>query len=446
MQRLSIPQELIDFHVEMKTSISTQFGPLTCMRLTGEPGTYDDNSDYNLAVIYSQYNLNGAAVMVSGDDSCIDGVHSETVGWPLVKDLLHLRFKTEITSYPLFCGYYVGCEGVVRSPLSLFTKLAIAVDDQSIDDKKLSYLTEFSVGHSLGQEMWNLIPVEQVCYQSAVFDFFCRHCSPQEKMLLKLGEVDQSILDRLSSTASWVSKPLYSMLSSAARWAILKARKTPSYVEDPQVTQLQGELLQSFQLAPNSTHFSGGFMDKVSDSQSTILSKPRLLPEAPGASAPSTIQPFQFEVLTVSDTAATASILIANNVLLNQFVGNYRLAKLLELELVMYTSSAAMNSPVTVSAIWVPANSTTVFSDILNTYGGQSLTLGGPMNLGLSHIVPADLTMLNPVIRDSVDYRDTPKLLISTATAATATSPLGRLVVRGKVHLSNPLLNPVASS
>ena len=174
--------------------------------------------------------------------------------------------------------------------------------------------------------------------------------------------------------------------------------------------------------------------------------KPRLLPEAPGASSPSTIQPFQFEVLTVSATAATASILIANNVLLNQFVGNYRLAKLLELELVMYTSSAAMASPVTVAAIWVPANSTTVFSDILNTYGGQSLTLGGPMNLGLSHVIPADLSMLNPVIRDSVDYRDTPKLLISTAAAATATTPLGRLVVRGKVHLSNPLLNPVASS
>ena len=118
MQRLCIPQELIDFHVEMKTSISTQFGPLTCMRLTGEPGTYDDNSDYNLAVIYSQYNLNGAAVMVSGDDSCIDGVHSETVGWPIVTDLLHLRFKTEVTSYPLFVGIMLAVK-VLLDPLFL---------------------------------------------------------------------------------------------------------------------------------------------------------------------------------------------------------------------------------------------------------------------------------------------------------------------------------------
>lgn len=72
MRRLNIPEHLVRLHVWLKTNITTQFGPLTCMRLTGEPGTYDDNSDYNLAVLFARYDItNKHTVFVSGDDSAI---------------------------------------------------------------------------------------------------------------------------------------------------------------------------------------------------------------------------------------------------------------------------------------------------------------------------------------------------------------------------------------
>lgn len=65
MLRVSIPHSLIDLHRSIKTNIRSQFGPLTCTRLTGESGTYDDNTDYNVVIIYSEHIVTNEAVFVS---------------------------------------------------------------------------------------------------------------------------------------------------------------------------------------------------------------------------------------------------------------------------------------------------------------------------------------------------------------------------------------------
>nr|UNZ11799.1 polyprotein [Inya insect-associated virus] len=247
MKRLNIPPLLIDLHIALKTHVTTQFGPLTCMRLTGEPGTYDDNTDYNLAVINLQYHIQHHPVMVSGDDSVIFGSPPQRSSWPSILPLLHLRFKTEHTAYPLFCGYYVGPSGAIRNPLALFAKLMICVDDQTLPDKKISYLTEFSVGHSLGDSLWSLLPPHLVPYQSAVFDFMCRHCTPTEKLILQPGAVPDSLLDQIASLARWASRPLYALLSSKARRALVSRSSLPSFPEDPDVSLLESELLPFFQ-------------------------------------------------------------------------------------------------------------------------------------------------------------------------------------------------------
>lgn len=153
MQRLCIPEELIKMHIELKTSIESQFGPLTCMRLTGESGTYEDNTDYNLAIIYSEYDIVDEAVFASGDDSLISPLPNTNSLWPSIEPLLHVGFKKEHTTEGLFCGYYLGADGAVRAPRALFAKICAAVSDSSITDKMASYLTEFNVGHSLGQSM-----------------------------------------------------------------------------------------------------------------------------------------------------------------------------------------------------------------------------------------------------------------------------------------------------
>nr|ANV22095.1 replicase polyprotein [Grapevine Red Globe virus] len=219
MLRVSIPQPLIDLHVHLKTNVDTQLGPLTSMRLTGEPGTYDDNSDYNLAVTASKFILDPEvhSVLISGDDLDISPPPPLRPTWPILEEMLSLRFKTEVSRYGLFCGYYLGPAGAVRSPLALFAKLIIAVDDGSIEDKKASYLSEFAVGHSLGQDMWTLLPENQVPYQSANFDFFCRNCPPSWKLALRIGSPDLSFLDSLNLATTHLTSATFAMLSFAAR-------------------------------------------------------------------------------------------------------------------------------------------------------------------------------------------------------------------------------------
>ncbi|UWS64431.1 polyprotein [Sea buckthorn marafivirus] len=246
MQRLSIPTHLIDLHVHLKCNVSTQFGPLTCMRLTGEPGTYDDNSDYNLAVICLQYALGTTPVMISGDDSLIDSLPPPRDNWPALSNLLALRFKTEFDRYSLFCGYFVGPAGAIRAPRALFAKLAIAVDDGSIRDKMESYLSEFVVGHSIGDSFWTLLPLPQIPYQSACFDFFCRNAPPHLKVAFRIGEIPLSVLEVIFENIKWASHATYSMLSSAARFAVVKFRQSRSFPEDPEVSKLQGHLRDFF--------------------------------------------------------------------------------------------------------------------------------------------------------------------------------------------------------
>jgi hypothetical protein len=215
------------------------------MRLTGEPGTYDDNSDYNLAVIFSQYSITSQAIMISGDDSVINGTPPVHPNWVNIKPLLHLRFKTEQVPHPLFCGYYVSQLGACRDPRALFAKLMICVDDQSFSDKVLSYISEFSIGHLLGDSLLQSLPPHLIIYQTAVHDFFCRHCTPSQKKMLSIDPIPESQLLFLLKKVKWASSQFFSQLPQKAREFLISKSQLSSFHNDPKVSQLESELLTS---------------------------------------------------------------------------------------------------------------------------------------------------------------------------------------------------------
>ncbi|AAW88520.1 polyprotein [Scrophularia mottle virus] len=256
MQRVSIPQHLIDLHIFLKTNVSTQFGPLTCMRLTGEPGTYDDNTDYNLSVIFSQYAISSHPIMVSGDDSVICGSPLERSNWPQIKSLLHLRFKTEFTSLPLFCGYYVGEAGCCRNPFALFAKLMISYDKGNLQETLPSYLYEFSIGHKLGDLVLSLFPSQLIQYYSACFDLFCRKCPPSQKIILSFEPIPESFFLRLLNGSKWVSKTLFSDLPSSLLELMIGFSRLQSSHSDPKVQYLESELLHTFNHGGSQTNQS----------------------------------------------------------------------------------------------------------------------------------------------------------------------------------------------
>lgn len=195
MHRVSIPEELINFHIHLKLNLTCQFGRLQPMRFTGEPGTYDDNSDFNLAILNLEFNILNHPVLISGDDSFINGYPKRRPNWLLIKPMFkHLTWKQVTSNYGEFCGYYVSKYGIVRAPKPLLVKLALSKSKSELHLTLPSYLTEFGIGHRLGDSMWLVLPPEQVLYQSALFDFFCRHAPPSLKLLLSLNEPNYDVL------------------------------------------------------------------------------------------------------------------------------------------------------------------------------------------------------------------------------------------------------------
>lgn len=227
MQKFGIPEEFQHFHKFLKMNLYCQFGRLAPMRFTGEPGTYDDNTDYNLAVLALEYDLTGVPLLVSGDDSLLAWEPPTKPTWVNILPLFdRLTWKKERSLYGEFCGFYVSSCGAVRAPRPMLAKLALSKARDELHLTLPSYLSEFVVGHSLGDNMWLALPPSEILYQSAVFDFFCRHASPELKVALKQGEVPP---DLLLKTGGNVSRLTFADMNAAQRWAYIKL-KHPSYL------------------------------------------------------------------------------------------------------------------------------------------------------------------------------------------------------------------------
>lgn len=222
MQRVSIPNRLIQLHVFIKTRIECQYGGLTSMRLTGEPGTYDDNTDYNIAISNLRYNIRELGGLFSGDDSAFPSILAERTTWgDNSRYFSKLAFKTETGRYATFCGYYVGAQGAVRCPRPLVLKLMMAKDNGTLPDKLASYVAEFSVGHALGEDLWRLLPIEEVPYQSGAFDFICRHAPREMKVALHIGTIPDDVIAQWPYT---LTRPLFAMLNRSQRIQYLKTK------------------------------------------------------------------------------------------------------------------------------------------------------------------------------------------------------------------------------
>nr|QCC30253.1 polymerase [Marafivirus pruni] len=475
MERLSIPESLIELHVHLKTNVSTQFGPLTCMRLTGEPGTYDDNTDYNISVIYTEYAADSVPLMVSGDDSLLDFEPPTLPTWAAIQPLLALRFKKERSLYPTFCGFNVGRAGALRAPRTLFAKIAIAVDDGSIEDKLASYLTEFSVGHSLGDELWKLLPIDSVPFQSACFDFFCRKASPAQKLVLKIGEIPLELLEAAFEDAPWASHAVWALLRGASKSKIIAARKTRPMPEASDVSLHQGKLPYMFQgltthplmtlsgaaspanlaflvssAVPDLEPMSNAQTPAVGprpDSDVRVDRQPLLPAPNPGPPAPlpsknpDVTVPFQWVISDFDGTDVVHSTLgLSASSTLKKVTAYFRYAAIQSVEALIIADAAAISKPIPVSLVWTINTLTPDSGKELDYFGGQRIVAGGPVSLATRNVIPADLTRLTPIIKDRVSYSDTPRLTWTAQKVAGGAkgTTLCSLVIVGTILLSAP--------
>nr|AEX10524.1 coat protein [Cassia yellow mosaic-associated virus] len=175
--------------------------------------------------------------------------------------------------------------------------------------------------------------------------------------------------------------------------------------------------------------------------QPPINTKSDVLPLQSGSPPPTISLPFQVLIASLGTKDVSDSISIAANAAISALSSCFRHATLSSLRATIHPSAIAVSNPTTVSLVWVPANSTATPSQILNVFGGQTFCVGGAMQSTTPIDVPCNLSNVNPILKSSVTFSDTPKLLLESKTLASPpTSPTCTVTISGFVQLHSPLL------
>lgn len=151
--------------------------------------------------------------------------------------------------------------------------------------------------------------------------------------------------------------------------------------------------------------------------------------------------PFQFQATTFGSAETAAQVSLSSHSSITKLASLYRHAQLVECHAVITPTALAIANPLTINIVWVTDNSTAKPTEILNVYGGSSFTFGGAITTTKPIVLPLPMHSINPMLKDSVLYTDTPKLLAYSAAPATVSkSPTATIQIYGKLRLSSPLL------
>lgn len=113
-----------------------------------------------------------------------------------------------------------------------------------------------------------------------------------------------------------------------------------------------------------------------------------------------------------------------------------RLCTLTSLELICFPIAEAASTAFTFECIWTPADLIPTAGNLMTFTGASRFSVGGPQNFGNVSVI-ANLKDVNPTIRSSVAFVDTPRISVSTLAAAKSVY-LCDFYVRGAIHVAFP--------
>lgn len=147
----SIPELYLDWKLGI---VSNLIGPKQSGRDTGEPGTYDFNTYYGLALVWLMYRpRRGTPLAVGGDDMALNDVRGLTGRWLRMRSSYGVIAKVEHTDRPEFCGYYLTAWGCYKNPSILALKLRwhqIKGDEEAV---AVSYAAEAHTAYAFGDRL-----------------------------------------------------------------------------------------------------------------------------------------------------------------------------------------------------------------------------------------------------------------------------------------------------
>lgn len=173
--------DLVSLYYFIKTHMFTQLGTSGIMRFTGEFGTYDFNTWYNIAYMAFRFQLDRDSPPLgccfSGDDSLFFFLLSERPDWPLYSRSFSLVGKFFFSESKDFCGWWLLPCGAVRNPILLALKILYKQARNDLVDSLDSYFLEAYYAYSHGDALHDFLPPLALEAQSWVINFCFQNSS-----------------------------------------------------------------------------------------------------------------------------------------------------------------------------------------------------------------------------------------------------------------------------
>jgi hypothetical protein len=181
LQWSGLPDYIVQGYAHWKTHIVTSFiGLKQTSRDSGEPGTWDGNTWYNIAncaLKFGYQALRRGTWLFSGDDMACDQHLTDCDTWYTKwANKIHTISKLQHTANPDFCGWLLTPRGIMRSPLLVVLKMWYkrARSPLSVGNWVDSYATEIAFTYRLAPlaSEW-LTEIDVLCLSHAL-DYFHR--------------------------------------------------------------------------------------------------------------------------------------------------------------------------------------------------------------------------------------------------------------------------------
>lgn len=169
--------DLTDLYLDWKLNIySSAIGPKLLGRDTGEPGTYDFNTYFNLALVSLMYNPPpGLPLAVGGDDLAANARLRLTARWTRMRSMFEIIAKVEYTSRPEFCGYYLTARGCYKNPRLLMLKTLWHLDKGDAAAVDVNYAAEATTAYALGDSLYSYCSWEDLGSLGWLLEYYHQH-------------------------------------------------------------------------------------------------------------------------------------------------------------------------------------------------------------------------------------------------------------------------------
>ncbi|BAG06154.1 replicase protein [Phaius virus X] len=169
----SIPEDIIESYVRLKTNAHIFLGVIAIMRLSGEGPTFDANTECAIAYHHTKYRVSDdTSQLYAGDDMAQDNTPILKESFSMISDKLTLTSK-EVKhaqtpgEYATFCGWMITPQGILKEPKKLYASLALAKAIGKEDEVRVNYAHDLKHAYSMGDKLHDVLTEEQASYHQA---------------------------------------------------------------------------------------------------------------------------------------------------------------------------------------------------------------------------------------------------------------------------------------